>query len=49
MNAPQLPDPVRMVGLLAPNFYLHSITAMPDTSPIVHTMLTIKFKSPCIG
>ena len=38
-----------LLGLLAPNFHLHSITTMPDTSPTVQKMSTVKFKIPNIG
>ena len=33
-----------LLGLLAPNLSLYSSTAMPNTRPVVHTMLTIIFK-----
>ena len=32
-----------LLGLLAPNLSLYSSTAMPNTRPVVHTMLTILF------
>ena len=38
-----------LLGLSALNPYLHSIIVMPDTSPVVHKMLTIKFKILCIN
>ena len=37
-----------LLGQLAPNPYLHSIISMPDTSPVIQTLLTITFKIPCI-
>ena len=36
---------LEFLGLLVLNPYLHSITAMPDTSPVVHKMPTIKFNN----
>ena len=33
-----------VLGLLALNPYLHSITAKPDTSQVLQTILTIMFK-----
>ena len=37
---------LELLGLLVLNPYFHSITAMLDTSPVVHKMLTIKLKIP---